>query len=193
MKPFARAVTTIALTLAGASLLAAQSAPQGGAVRPARSPSQELLAFWNDVHHKLIAMAEDMPEDKYDFKVQKDQRSFAENLLHTVGADYEVMNAMTGMHDGPEGGENPPRTTYKTKADVVKWVKQVTADGAALIKQQGDAGLNKEIRSPYGPQMVHIGYQWWGDLEHDGEHYGQLVVYYRANNMVPPESRPQPK
>jgi hypothetical protein len=26
-------------------------------------------------------------------------------------------------------------------------------------------------------------------IEDSGEHYGQLVVYYRAKNMVPPESR----
>ena len=26
-------------------------------------------------------------------------------------------------------------------------------------------------------------------IEDNGEHYGQLVVYYRANNMVPPASR----
>jgi len=28
-------------------------------------------------------------------------------------------------------------------------------------------------------------------LEHTGEHFGQLVVYYRVNGMIPPESRPQ--
>jgi len=27
--------------------------------------------------------------------------------------------------------------------------------------------------------------------EHSGEHYGNLVVYYRNNGMVPPESRPK--
>jgi len=27
---------------------------------------------WNDIGNKLIAMAQDFPEDKYDFKVQKD-------------------------------------------------------------------------------------------------------------------------
>jgi hypothetical protein len=27
--------------------------------------------------------------------------------------------------------------------------------------------------------------------EHAGEHYGQLVVYYRLNGIVPPESRPK--
>jgi len=26
-------------------------------------------------------------------------------------------------------------------------------------------------------------------IEHGGAHYGQLVVYYRASNLVPPDSR----
>ncbi len=26
---------------------------------------------WNDIGNKLIAMAQDFPEDKYDFKLQK--------------------------------------------------------------------------------------------------------------------------
>jgi hypothetical protein len=26
-------------------------------------------------------------------------------------------------------------------------------------------------------------------IEHSAEHFGQLVVYYRANGIVPPESR----
>ena len=30
-----------------------------------------------------------------------------------------------------------------------------------------------------------------GLIEHSGEHYGQLVVYYRINGLVPPESRPK--
>jgi hypothetical protein len=30
---------------------------------------------------------------------------------------------------------------------------------------------------------------WLAVIEHAGEHYGQLVVYYRNNGMVPPESR----
>jgi hypothetical protein len=30
---------------------------------------------------------------------------------------------------------------------------------------------------------------WTFAIEHRGEHYGQLVVYYRANNLVPRDSR----
>lgn len=186
--------------LAGATFLVggafAQAQGAKTAPRPAASPSDELLSQWNEVHNKLIAMAKDFPEDKYDFKVQKDERSFAENLLHIAGVDYEFMNSMSSAKMGPDFGkdlENPSRSVYKTKADVVKLMEQVSADGAALIKQLGDAGLNKVFKYPFGNRMVHASYFLWGDLEHCGEHYGQLVVYYRANNLVPPESRPQPK
>jgi hypothetical protein len=49
------------------------------------------------------------------------------------------------------------------------------------------------MKYPFGNSVVHTSFSWWGDIEHCGEHYGQLVVYYRANDMVPPDSRPQPK
>ena len=164
--------------------------------QPVRSRADETLEVWNDIGNRLIAMAKDFPEDKYNFKVQKDQRTFAQNILHVAGVDYEFMRSVAGSKIGPDLGkdvENPSRDVYKTKADVVKLMEQVSADGAALIKQLGDAGLNKVFKYPFGNRMVHASYFLWGDLEHCGEHYGQLVVYYRANNLVPPESRPQPK
>jgi hypothetical protein len=37
--------------------------------------------------------------------------------------------------------------------------------------------------------MVHNSYTWTFAIEHSGKHYGQLVVYDRANNLVPPDSR----
>ena len=37
---------------------------------------------------------------------------------------------------------------------------------------------------------VHTPYSWMLAIEHSGEHYGLLVVYNRANNLVPPDSRP---
>jgi hypothetical protein len=37
--------------------------------------------------------------------------------------------------------------------------------------------------------MAHNSNIWTFAIEHSGEHYGQLVVYYRANNLVPPDSR----
>jgi hypothetical protein len=47
-----------------------------------------MLAMWNSIGNKRLAMARDFPEDKYDFKLQKDQRTFAQTLLHVAGVDY---------------------------------------------------------------------------------------------------------
>ncbi|MGH9702424.1 MAG: hypothetical protein ACRD4K_03520 [Candidatus Acidiferrales bacterium] len=63
------------------------------------------------------------------------------------------------------------------------------ADGADLISQQSDAGLDKITKSPWGNRLVHNPYTWMSALEHSGEHYGQLVAYYGANHMVPADSR----
>jgi hypothetical protein len=86
---------------------------------------------------------------------------------------------------------NPSRDVYKTKADVVNLIQQAVADGANLIQQQGDAGLEKTTKSPFGNKLVHNSYKWMFVIEDSGEDYGQLVVYYRADNMVVPAPRPR--
>jgi hypothetical protein len=48
--------------------------------RPAPGPSAVLLDQWNEIGRKLTAMAEDFPEDKYDFKPVTGANSFAERL-----------------------------------------------------------------------------------------------------------------
>lgn len=185
------AVTLLAVV--GTSLYS-QGQPQNQAPRPALSRADETLEVWNDIGNRLIAMAQDFPEDKYDFKVQKDQRTFAQNILHAAAVDYEVIRSVSGSSFGPDFGkdaENPSRDVYKSKADVIKLIQQAVADGAKVIKQQGDAGLEKTTKFPWENKLVHNSYTWMEATEHSGEHYGQLVVYYRANNIVPPESRPK--
>jgi hypothetical protein len=78
----------------------------------------------------------------------------------------------------------------KTKADLVAFVKKCVADGADVIKAKGDEGLKeaKDFGESHLDRLYDAAY---GLIEHSGEHYGQLVVYYRANGMVPPESRPK--
>ncbi len=186
-------VAVTLLVISGTSLYG-QGQTQNQATGPARGRSEETLEWWNQIGNKLIAMAKDFPEDKYDFKVQKDQRTFAQNLLHVAAIDYFLISKVSGTRVGPDFGkdfENPSRDVYKTKADVVKLLEQAVADGAAVIKQQGDAGLDQTMPFGWetGRHVVHVSYIWLSGIEHSSEHFGQLVVYYRANNLVPPESR----
>jgi hypothetical protein len=158
-------------------------------VKPADSPSKVVLDSWNDIGRKLIAMAEDFPEDKYDFKPTPAQRSFAEQLLNAAGANYYFTNPVMGQK--APAGEDPKRDQYKTKADVVAFVKKSFADGAAAIKAKGDKGMSDLIVDPFANQQMRIGDLAYGFIEHCGEHYGQLVGYYRIAGLVPPESRPK--
>src|SRR6201998_4743105 len=170
--------------------LYSQAQTQTQAPGPARSRSDEMLDRWNDIGNKLVAMAKDFPEDKYDFKVQKDQRTFAQNLLHAAALDFVLIRRVSGSNVGPDFGEgdNPSRDVFKTKADVVKFVQEAVADGAQVIRQQGDAGLDNTSKF-FGNRLAHNFSIWTMAIEHSGEHYGQLVVYSRANNLVPPDSR----
>jgi hypothetical protein len=180
-----------ALTAVFVTIASAQEKKQDVSPKPAQSPSQELLRVWNGLGKKLIAMAEDFPEDKYDFRAQKDERTFGENLLH-VASDYnEIMNALKGSEVGYTGNGDSLRKKYPSKADIVTFLKQSVANGTELITAQGDTGLTREFISPWGNKMVHGSFAWMGAIEHAGEHYGQLVVYYRLNGLVPPASRPK--
>jgi uncharacterized damage-inducible protein DinB len=158
------------------------------AVKPADPELKVVLDSWNEIGRKLTAMAEDFPEDKYDFKPTPAQRSFAEQLLHAAGSCYYFTNPVMGQK--PPAGEDPKRDQYKSKADIVAFVKKSFADGATAIQSKGEKGLMTEV--VYYPQqkarVIDIAY---GIIEHSGEHYGQLVVYYRLAGLVPPESRPK--
>jgi uncharacterized damage-inducible protein DinB len=186
------ALVAAILLVSTGTALHCQSQPQGQAPRPEHSRADETLELWNDIGNKLIAMAQDFPADIYDFKLQKDERTFAENILHVAAVDYDLLRSVSGSNIGPDFGKNkhnPSRDVYKTKADVVKLIQQAVADGASLIQQQGDAGLDRTMKFAWGNKLVHNSYTWAWAIEHSGEHYGQLVVYYRANNLVPPDSR----
>ena len=190
MNASARALVAVTLLAAVGVSLQGQAQTQNQPPSPARSRSEEMLDRWNDIGNKLVAMAQDFPEDKYDFKVQKDERTFALNLLHAAALDFVLIRRISGSNVGPDFGEgdNPTRDAFKTKADIVKFVQEAVADGAKVIQQQGDAGLDKTTKF-FGNRMAHNSTIWTFAIEHSGEHYGQLVVYYRANNLVPPDSR----
>jgi uncharacterized damage-inducible protein DinB len=159
------------------------------APKPAPSPSEGVLQQWNDIGRKLIAMAEDFPEDKYDFKPTPVMHSFAQRLIHAAHANEFFTNALRGQK--MPGMDDPKREQFKTKAEVVGFVKKSFLDGASAIKAKGDKGMSDHVVDPFSNQETSVSDFACGFIEHSGEVYGQLTVYYRVAGMVPPESRPK--
>ena len=77
MKKAAWMLALILATTLGAQ--AQDAAKKDTPPKPAVGQSQAVLDTWNDVARKLNTMAEDFPEDKYDFKPTPAQRSLPSN------------------------------------------------------------------------------------------------------------------
>jgi hypothetical protein len=187
MKWIRLASFALAMGLAVMPVLA-QEAAKKEPPKPAPSPSQAVLEQWNDIGRKLIAMAEDFPEDKYEYKPHADSRTFAAGLVHASASMYYFTDSALGQK--PRYPDDPKRDDLKTKAQIVAFVKKCVQDGADAIKAKGDKGLNEAVNDG-GPHLDRLYDLAYGLIEHSGEHYGQLVVYYRNNGLVPPESRPK--
>ena len=98
-----------------------------------------------EIGHKLTAMAEDFPEDKYDFKPTPAQRSFAEQLLHAAGSMYYFTNPVMGQK--PPAAEDPKRDRYKTKADIVTFRKEIRCRRRGCpSRSKGEKGPDADCR-----------------------------------------------
>lgn len=177
MTGFTRRILGIA-TLMTLCLAGGVRAQDGQQQPKQRTPGEAVLLNWNDIGTRLITMAQDWPEDKYTYRLNADVRSFQAVLLHIAGSNYGLLNGITKTKTGDERND-PPAAEYATKEKTVAFLKKSVEDGAAEIKKAGDAGIVKHLDD------------WIGYTEHMGEHYGLLVAYYRANGVVPPESRPK--
>jgi DinB superfamily len=175
MKRFLAGMFLFAL---GACVASGPAKAQGSEQKKPVTVSSAILDNWNDVGNRIVAMAEDWPENKYDYRPAPGVRSFGDVIRHIAGANYEMVNLAAGKKVGV-GGDNPPVDQFKTKAQLVEYVKKSVSDGDKTIHEIGDSGV-----------MQRLDY-WVGYTEHMGEHYGQLVVYYRNNGVVPPASRPK--
>jgi uncharacterized damage-inducible protein DinB len=173
MKRVALCVATLGFFgIFAASALLAQSA--AGQKTP--GPEQVLQRNWDGIGSKVIAMAEDWPADKYSYRPNDQVRTFGQILVHIAASNYFAINPATGK--STKDLQDDPKE-YQTKEQIVAFVKKSFADGDTALKAGGDAGAIKNLR------------YWVGIIEHSGEHFGNLVTYYRNNGVVPPESRPK--
>jgi uncharacterized damage-inducible protein DinB len=177
MMTISRRAAVLVASMVALGAMCPHSFAQPAAAKPT-TPASIVLEAWNDVGNRLITMAEDWPESKYGYRPNDKVRTFAQVLLHVAGSNYSLVNALRGRKLGNQEND-PSQRTFKTKAQVVDFLKKSVTDGEATIQQEGDAGVLKHLRG------------WVGYTEHMGEHYGLLVAYYRNNGVVPPESRPK--
>jgi hypothetical protein len=167
-----RLLVVLAFTLVVAVIVRGQQKKQPP------DPAKALTGQVTFITKQVLEMAADFPAEKYDFKPTPEVRSFREVVVHAMsGTQYA---AKAGRGEDVQWSELDANN-YKDKAAVVEAFKKIAADLDASLK------ATPATRFAASPEP------WLSVTEHTGEHYGQLVVYYRLNKMVPPASRPKKK
>ena len=135
-----------------------------------------LVTRWSEIGDKMVKLAEEFPEDRYDARPVAEIRSFADQLRHVAFWNRYVQKTL--RREEADGQANElPQATYPTKAKIVKALRSTFDDVAKEF-----AAMNGSASKTDADTMLSF-------IEHSGEHYGQLVMYYRLNGLVPPASR----
>ena len=173
-----RRLTRVVPVIVSAVMLVGSGIAQAQPPKPELTTRDVLLKQWSDIGEKVVQLAEQFPEDKYEFRPVAGVRTFGDQLRHV--AFWNGFVAKNARGEKADGKLNElPKAEYPTKAAVVKALKSSLAEATALLKQ-GPATPSAKLTD-----------LWVSFTEHSGEHYGQLVVYYRLNGIVPPASRGQ--
>jgi len=146
-----------------------------------------------NVEKTVIPAADAMPADKYDFAPTQGEfkgvRNFGAEVKHMAVANYALGAGILGEKPpisltGPDG---PPEV--KTKADIMKFLNDSSAYAHKALNSITDANVLEPIKSPFGNNMTTRLALATSMISHPFDHYGQMVVYLRMNNIIPPARR----
>jgi hypothetical protein len=144
--------------------------------------SAEVKQNYTRTKDLIMRAAVKMPEDGYSLKATPDVRTYAQVIGHISEAQAMICGGITGQ---------PARvdTSKTAKADVISELKKSfdACDKAydsindSNVSQVGGAGF-------MGGTLAG---RLYGNLLHDNEMYGTIVVYLRLKGIVPPSSEPR--
>jgi len=157
------------IVLAGSAALYAQSNPLSSAVKQ----------NYNSVKNNILKGAEKMPEADYDFKPGEGSRSFGAVVTH-IAAIQETLCASV------KGEQKRVDDSKTDKASAVAFLKESIDYCDPVYDSLNDAN-GMEMAKMFGrdqPKLNILNF----NVIHDNEMYGQMAVYLRAKNLVPPSS-----
>ena len=88
-------------------------------------------------------------------------------MLHVAGSN----DLFTAVAKGEKPVDDEDRSHFKTKAEVVAYLKKSFAEGAEVIQTKGDTGMMEKVVTPESHTTVPLVALAYGLVEHCGEHY----------------------
>jgi uncharacterized damage-inducible protein DinB len=156
---------------------------------------KELAAAFRTVRGNTVKIAEEIPENKYDFKAAPDCRSIGQTLVHVAlgsGFQHHVhSNKISDLKlvNFPElmqkvgAEEAKPRN----KAEIVEFLKAEGEKFASYLETLPESFLAETVTMPPGaPQPTKSRFEMLlSAKEHEMHHRGQLMTLQRMIGQVP--------
>jgi uncharacterized damage-inducible protein DinB len=182
MKRFILLSTLIVSTASVAHVAHAQKAkPAAGNAGVAA-----LRASWQQQSGYLLRAAEQMPDSDYAFRPVATVRTFGQLIGHLAGSQNLICAAALGE---PSKGEDEIEKSVTTKAGLVAALR-ASNEYCRRAYAQSDvaAARSTTLFEEKATRMFALSL----NATHDGEHYGNIVTYFRIRGMTPPSSQPAP-
>jgi uncharacterized damage-inducible protein DinB len=144
---------------------------------------------------EFVPLVEAMPANQFDFAPKdgafKGVRTFGMQSKHVAYVIYQVSAALLGEKNPSAGGEdeNGP-ANLKSKEEITKYVKDAFAYAHKAVATLTNENLLQDATNPFNskgksPRLSSATLL----ISHSFDHYGQMVVYARMNQTIPPASR----
>jgi uncharacterized damage-inducible protein DinB len=174
---------------------AEQQAPPKARPLPTE-PAQVYHNQLRNLEKEMVDAAEAMPADKFDFKPDPksgafaESRSFKQQIGHVAADNFFFASGLTGekLDQTDKDRENGP-ASLTDKAATVQYLKDSFAAAHKALDTITKDNLMEPVTLGAGktPRITLANIFLW----HGFDHYGQMALYLRMNNIVPPASRPR--
>lgn len=172
-------------------LLTVSNVTQAQTAKPMaqRSATQEVNEWVTYSEKELVGIAEDMPEDKYNFAPTNGEfrgvRNFGKQVKHAATAMQLIAAAILGDPVPADAADERGPDSARTKAEILKYLKDSFAYLRKAVATIDEKNAFELIKNPFGQgQQTRLGLLTIA-LMHSSNHYGQMVPYLRMNGIRP--------
>jgi len=180
-----------------------QQVPTSADLSRDETPGTAVTRIFEDQEYEVRSVAEAMPSDKWDYRPAssyfKDEkpdygppqvRTFAEQVKHVACSNFAFAAELDGSKP-PDACDKGGPSPAKTRVELLNYLRDSFAALKKSLSAITDENMYEPIDGPYATPNTRLGLAevciW-----HAADHYGQMTIYLRENNIVPPTSRANP-
>jgi uncharacterized damage-inducible protein DinB len=163
----------------------------GALALSAQAPDMKTLSGGAQALHAqtkkaIVAAAEKMAAEDYDYAPTTGVRTFGQLVGHVADAQYLFCSAAMGEDHPAPGAEK----SKHTKADLVAALKEGMAYCDKAYAATTEANVAQIVKF-FGGERTRLNVLSF-NTTHNYEHYGNMVTYMRMKGVVPPTSERPP-